>query len=119
MAIAACGGGIQIQASSGINPLSPSFKAAQPACHKLLPGGGPANMHASAQQMAQALKIAQCMRAHGVTGFPDPTTKPPANASPARYSVIEDRNGVVTAIPKSVNPQSPAFTQAAATCHFR
>jgi len=75
-------------------------------------------MHASARQMAQAVKVAQCMRAHGVTGFPDPTTKLPANASPANYSALEDRGGVVTAIPKSINPQSPAFQQAAGTCHF-
>lgn len=111
------GGGIQIKLSAGLKPFSPAFQAAQKACQKLLPGGGPGAGHPSAQAMAAMLKTSQCMRAHGVTGFPDPTTKPPAN--PQGYVAIEDRNGVVIAIPDTINPQSPAFKQAAAACGFR
>jgi hypothetical protein len=109
------GGGIQIAAGSGINPFSPSFKDALSACRKLLPGGGPP-AHASAQVEELMLQSSQCMRAHGVTGFPDPTHAPPS--SPAGYTSIDDRGGVVLAIPNTINEQSPVFKQAAAACKF-
>jgi len=56
------------------------------------------------------------MREHGVTGFPDPTFKQPSN--PAGYSILEDRGGVILAVPSTINPQSPIFLQAAKACHF-
>jgi hypothetical protein len=110
------GGGIHIPAGSGISPFSPSFKAAQSVCSKLLPGGGPGNQHATAKQIEMTRQISECMRQHGVTGFPDPTFTPPS--SPAGYSIIEDRGGVILAVPSTINPQSPVFVQAAKTCHF-
>lgn len=110
------GGGIQLSANSGINPFSPGFKAAQASCRKLLPGGGPPSGPPSAQAKAQALKISECMRGHGVSGFPDPTFSPPS--SPDGYSAILDRGGVVLAIPDTIDAQSPAFRQAAAACGF-
>jgi hypothetical protein len=108
------GGGIHL--SSGTNPLSPAFKAAQTSCHELLPGGGPGASHPTAQAEAQTLKISECMRQHGVSGFPDPTLKPPSK--PARYSILEDGGGVVLAVPSTINPGSPVFKQAAAICGF-
>ena len=110
------GGGIQIPAGSGINPFSPAFKAAQTACAKRLPGGGPGNHHPTAQQIAMTRQVSECMRQHGVSGFPDPTFTPPS--SPVGYSIIEDRGGVILAIPSTINPQAPAFVQAAKACHF-
>lgn len=101
------GGGIHISAGSGINPVSPSFKAAQQDCQKLLPGGGPGNQHPTAEQIATARQISVCMRQHGITGFPDPTFKQPS--SPAGYSILEDRGGVILAVPSTINPQSPSF----------
>lgn len=109
-------GGIKIPEGSAINPFSPGFKTAHSECAKLLPGGGPGNQHPSAQAMAQARQTSQCMRKHGVTGFPDPTLKPPS--SPAGYSILEDRGGVVIAVPSTINPNSPAFVQAAKVCQF-
>jgi hypothetical protein len=109
------GGGIQL--SSGMNPFSPAFKAARAVCQKLLPGGGPGAAHPTAQAKAQTLKISECMRQHGVSGFPDPTLSPPS--SPAGYSIIEDRGGVVLAVPSTINPESPIFKQAGAACGFR
>jgi len=44
----------------------------------------------------------------------DPTPSPPS--SPTGYSGIVDRNGVVLAIPDTINTQSPVFKQAAAAC---
>jgi hypothetical protein len=110
------GGGIQIPDGSGINPLSPSFKAAQASCAKLLPGGGPGHQHPSERQIKLMLETSQCMRRHGISAFPDPTLTPPS--SPAGYSVLIDRGGVVVAIPNTIDLGSPAFQQAAAACGF-
>ena len=108
------GGGIQL--SSGMNPFSPSFKAAQASCRRLLPGGGPGAAHPTAQAKAQTLKISECMRQHGVSGFPDPTLTPPS--SPAGYSALIDRGGVILAIPDTIDTASPGYQQAAAACGF-
>lgn len=110
-------GGINISSGSGINPFSPAFKAAQAKCQKLLPGAGPGNQHPTAQAIAQARQTSVCMRSHGVTEFPDPTLK--QRSSPAGYSILEDRGGVIFAVPSTIDPRSPAFSRAAKACHFR
>jgi hypothetical protein len=104
------------ESSSGINQSSPSFQAAQQACGKLLPGSSPGSAKPSAATRAQMLAIADCMRAHAVTGFPDPTTSPPSN--PAGYSGVLTRNGVSFVIPSTIDIQSPAVQQAASACHL-
>lgn len=111
------GGGLNI-AGTGINPQAPAFKSAQAACVKLMPGGGPGT-HASAQQIKDATDTAECMRHHGVTGFPDPviTTTPPA-INPGAYSSAEYGNGMFIGIPSSINESSPAFESAAKICNF-
>lgn len=112
------GGGINL-AGTGIDPRSPAFRSAQSACFKLMPGGGPNNQRASAAQIREADRTAQCMREHGVSGFPDPiiqTGQPDLN--PANYSSIEAGGGIIIAIPKSINEQSPAFQRAAKACQF-
>ena len=68
----------------------------------------------SGDAMAQMLAVAECMRAHGVPNFPDPARTYPAN--PARYSSVAKMNGVVWAIPKSIELQAPAVKQAASAC---
>jgi hypothetical protein len=110
------GGGIKIPEGSGINPFSPAIETARTACAKLLPGGALGNQHPTARDVALARQTSECMREHGVTGFPDPMLKPPA--SPAGYSILENRGGVILAVPSSINPQSPVFVQAAKACHF-
>ena len=113
------GGGVQLSVggSSGVNPQAPAFQAAQKSCRHLLPNGGEPSAQASAQAKARLLRISECMRAHAITGFPDPQTgSPPSN--PAGYSAIMGINGAFLAIPSSINPQSPAFKQAAAACNF-
>jgi hypothetical protein len=110
------GHGIQIGPGTGINPASPSFKAAQSACHKLLPGGGPGNQHPTAQQIATARQLSACMRSHGVSNFPDPTLAPPSSPSPQSFTL--DLNGVVFKLPSTISPTSPAFAHAARACHF-
>ena len=54
------------------------------------------------------------MRQHGVTGFPDPTLTPPADGG-----AVIGRNGLVVAIPKSIDTSSPAFNHAATACNFK
>ena len=80
-----------------------------------LPGPG-ATTHPSAQTMAYWRVVAQCMRRHGVSGFPDPTTSFPRRRP--FLGVVSDRNGAILAIPDTVNMESPAFRQTAITCGF-
>jgi hypothetical protein len=42
-------------------------------------GGAPGSVKPSAVAKAQMLAISECIRAHGVIGFPDPTTAPPSS----------------------------------------
>jgi hypothetical protein len=107
------GGGVSV-IPGGINTSSPAFKGAWSACNKLLSGLG-AHHPPSAQALEQMLKFSQCMRAHGVTGFPDPTTTPLAPRG--GYTTIR-RGGVYLAIPDTINPTSPTYQQAARACRF-
>jgi hypothetical protein len=113
------GHGINI-GGTGINPRSPAFQAAQETCFKLLPGGGPQGHPASAAEIRQATATAACMRRHGVTGFPDPivSQEPPTSLNPANYSSIQAGGGLIIAIPKSIDENSPAFKDAAKACNF-
>jgi hypothetical protein len=64
-----------IQHVSGNQPddrNSSVLQAADTACHHLLPGGGGRSTAAQQQVISRWLKIAQCMRAHGVPTYPDP-----------------------------------------------
>ena len=94
-------GGIQIPVALAKNP-SPAFKSAMQACKYLMAAEGPPPV-ASVSQKAAAVKLAQCMREHGVPNYPDPTYQdgalvPPSIANPA------------------INPASPAFGAASKTC---
>ncbi len=61
---------ISVQPGSDLNPHSPRFQAAQNACMSLL--GNKLTSAEKAAANAKALKYSQCMRAHGVSDFPDP-----------------------------------------------
>jgi hypothetical protein len=60
-----------------------------------------------------AIEFANCMRAHGVPSFPDPTSTPPAN--PPANGLAIGRGGVFLVIS---DPHGPAFKHAAALCGF-
>ena len=109
------GVGFSITPSMGINPRAPAFRAAQQSCRHLLPGGQP-SARASAQAKAQLLRTSECMRAHGITDFPDPQTGSPPSGG--NFSAVEGVPGAFLAIPNSINPRAPAFTHAAAACGF-
>ena len=112
------GGGIQIPGSApGIDPQSPLFKSAQKSCKHLLPNGGQPPTHAEQQQaLTRLLHSSQCMRAHRIAGFPDPTLSPPP--SRAGHSAIMSNGVAWLAIPDSIDVRSPAFERAAATCNL-
>jgi hypothetical protein len=110
-------GAINIPSGAGVDVSSPAFQKAQSSCGKLLPAGGPAAPRpASAQAREQMLATSRCMRAHGVTGFPDPAVNPPAGLG--NYSMVIRRGGVFIAVPRTVDTQSPAYRSAAAACRF-
>jgi hypothetical protein len=116
------GGGFLFHRGAGIDPFSPAFKAARAKCRKFQPEGGGlgSGPPPSAQTVARFLKVAQCMRRHGVPEFPDPRTSVPSNLHPpagaARF-VVSDIEGVILVM-GSIDTQSPAFTRAAAACAF-
>jgi hypothetical protein len=103
-------------------PSSPVFRAAQSKCNKLLPGGGLAGPGSgpapSAQALAHWVRVAQCMRRHGVFNFPDPRTTVPSHP-PSGGGVISDRDGVILVFPHTIDEQSALFTRAAAACGFQ
>jgi hypothetical protein len=108
------GGGIQISPGSGLNPQSPAFQAAQKACRKLLPGGGPGPRKPSKAQFAAALAFATCMRSHGLPHFPDPLASVPAGSGP-----IISLRGMMFQPGPDLDPRSPGFQQAASHCGLR
>jgi hypothetical protein len=81
----------------------PGYNAAQQACKKLQPKGGltPAERQAAINQL---LELARCMRARGITSFPDPTTR---------------GGGVGISLGGSgIDPNSPQFQGAQKACHM-
>jgi hypothetical protein len=88
---------VQVTISPGsADPNSPAFKSSDHACHNLLPNGGrPVN---GAQDHAQDLTFADCMRSHAVPNFPD-----------------ADRDGAFT-LPSTISQQAPAFQHAMQAC---
>jgi hypothetical protein len=94
-----------------INPQAPAFLSAQKACAKFLGGGG---RHGSTtSERVALLRLADCMRAHGLPNFPDPTTSPPpAPPQGSHTGNAVGIDGVYLVYP----PQSPALKRAQARC---
>jgi hypothetical protein len=114
------GGGFLFHASAGMSPSSPAFRAAQAKCHKLIPGGGPpATTNPSPPTLARFLRIARCMRQHGVPQFPDPRTSVPSNPfGSGGGGVISDIEGVILVFGSTINQRSTVFARAAVACAF-
>ena len=72
--------------------------ASQQACEHLLSGGGStATPQQRQQKFAFALKVAQCVRAHGFPDFPDPSASSQG-------------------LPPGIDPNSPQFQVAETSC---
>jgi hypothetical protein len=76
-------------------------QTAQTACQHLMPHGGGGSPQPQAR-LAQALKLAKCMRKHGFPGFPDPT--------PVPGGVSGNFAGT------GIDPNSPPFQRAQTAC---
>jgi hypothetical protein len=94
-------GSLQISGgpNSALNPNSEVFKKAQSECQKFMPAPTPAQ---KAQGLASGLKLAKCMRAHGITDFPDP------NSSGQLQIKISPGS--------DLNPDNPQFQAAQKAC---
>jgi hypothetical protein len=66
-------GQITKQAIEQLGVSNSAFNAAQKACQKLWPYNSPSQAQ-QRQQLTDDLKFAQCMRSHGLPGFPTPPT---------------------------------------------
>ena len=97
------------------NPFSLAFRAAGKACAKLqsvgMHLGGPSAP--SAAELRAGRAFAQCMRAHGLSDFPDPLT---AYWPDARLTV---GRGEYFPLNSPTEVRSPAFRQAAKACGFQ
>ena len=89
--------------NSGIDPNSPAFQNAQKDCSSKQPKPTPAQQ---SQAEAYALRVAQCMHAHGIKDYPEPN-----GSSGGRIQIRLNNN------PGSdLNPNNPAFQRAQAKC---
>jgi hypothetical protein len=86
----------------GINPGSPAFQTAVQDCKSLAPVSAPTAAQNS-QLQALALKLADCMRSHGVPNYPDPKVS---------GGVMSEHLGSSS----GVNSNSPAFQRAQQAC---
>jgi len=87
---------------TGLDPKSPQFKAANSACKSLLPPRRTLTPAQQAEARAQGLRYSRCMRAHGISDFPDP-----------------DNQGGIALQPKpgsDLNPNNPQFQAASKAC---
>ncbi len=114
-------GGGTFRVGGGVNPGSPAFRRGQAKCRRLSPVAGiTSGPPPSAETLAHYLKVAQCMRRQGVSGFPDPRTpgSVPHNPFGPDISIVSNIEGVIFLFPRVLNQQSPEFTRAAAACEF-
>lgn len=84
-----------IQALPPSAAASPHFKSAQHACQGIIPApgnGSPSNQPGHLQAL---LAFARCMRAHGVSGFPDPTPQGQITREMLSASGIDLHSGLV------------------------
>jgi hypothetical protein len=63
--------GIRMAVPSSVGN-SPAFKTANKACQHILPAPGSAHHDSGAPSKQALLAFAQCLRSHGISGFPDP-----------------------------------------------
>ena len=89
-------------AGPDIDQDSPRFVSATTTCKRLVPDGGAPSPAQIQTMIAQMVKNAECMRAHGITNFPDPTVNVPGII--AGFSL------------KGLDPNSPQFQGAQKAC---
>jgi hypothetical protein len=100
-----------------LNIRGPAFQKAMQECRSKMPQGPPISGAQLAQIKQGALKMAQCMRTHGVPNFPDPNV----TSGPGGHGIAVMIGGPPGSKsgPRVFDPRSPAFQRAQASCqHF-
>ena len=91
---------------SGLDPKSPQFKAAWRACRPLMPAR-PLSPAQQAEARAQDLKYSRCMRAHGISDFPDPSSQGGIALQPKPGSDLDPHNPRFQAADKACRHDQP------------
>jgi hypothetical protein len=91
---------IRIQPGSDLDPHNPVFRSAQRACQSLMPAPSREDQQ---RALAQALNFSRCMRAHGISNFPDPQAE-------GGGITINMRKG------STLDPNNPQFQAAKRAC---
>jgi hypothetical protein len=92
---------------TALDPKSPQFKAANNACKSLLPPRRTLSPAQQAAARAQALKYSQCMRAHGISDFPDPDSQGGFQIQPKPGGDLEPNNPRFQAADKACRHELP------------
>jgi hypothetical protein len=102
-------GGLDLNAGpgTGLDPKSPQFKAAWRACRPLLPPRRTLSPAQQAQARAQDLRYARCMRAHGISNFPDPSSQGGIALQPKPGSDLDPNNPRFRAANKACQHEQP------------
>ena len=120
------GGGFSIQASANggnasisvnghtINVSGPAFQTAMQKCRTEMPQGPPISGSQLAKVKQGALKMAACMRSHGVPNFPDPKVTTGPGGRGIGVSIGGPPGSGSSG--RSLDPRSPAFQRAQKVC---
>jgi hypothetical protein len=118
------GGGYEIQAGANgssasisvdghtLNVSGPAFRAAMTDCAKYGPHGPAISGSQLAQIKQGALRMAACMRTHGVPNFPDPKV----TSGPGGHGIAVQIGGPGVAAAGRLNSSAPAFQKAQKVC---
>ena len=93
-------GGFSQAALDRLNTSAPAYVDASNHCHRLLPNGGQPTPTESEATLLDAVKVAKCMRAHGVN-MPDPSLQ---------------ANGQLEFSMANVNANAPDFSKVGNIC---
>ena len=105
---------IAMMVSKGV-VASPQFKTAQKACQGIMPQPNAAQIAQQQRQDQQGhLSFARCMRAHGVTSFPDPNVQGHLDIQMVAAAGIDIHAPAVLAAAKACVPESGGTVSAAA-----
>ncbi len=85
------GGGTLSVDGRQLSVSAPAFQTAMQECQKYQPQGPPISGAQLAKLQKGALKMAQCMRTHGVPNFPDPTGLHRPRRTRRRHSIGSGR----------------------------
>ena len=95
---------------NSINVQAPAFVSAQRDCNRAIIVAGAGSVPSESRKLSE-LRLARCIRRHGLPSFPDPTSNP----SPAGGENAIGGGGAFLVVP---NPPTPAFKHAASACGF-